>query len=45
MEKKYHTVKTLPKCNRKMAEAEVKSKPLTHMFMITHFPGLVQDLQ
>ena len=35
--KKYHTVGTFPKSNRKITERE-KSIPLTHIYMTTHFP-------
>ena len=46
---KYHTVGTVLKSNRKIIESEKKSIPLTrvhvHVYMIAHFPGLVQILQ
>ena len=39
--KKYHTVRTIPKSNIKIA----KSIPPTHKYMTAHFPGYVQALQ
>ena len=39
--KKYHTVRTFPKSNRKIVERG-KLIPLTHKYMTAHFPGLVQ---
>jgi hypothetical protein len=39
---KYYTAGTIPKSNRKIAEREVKSIPLTHKYMTIHFPGLLQ---
>jgi hypothetical protein len=43
--KKYHTVRTVPKSNGNIVEIEAKSTPLTHLYMTTHSPGLVQTLQ
>jgi hypothetical protein len=34
----YHTVRTVPKSNRKIAETEAKSIPLTHKDMTSHIP-------
>jgi hypothetical protein len=42
--KKYHTVGIVWKSNETIVE-EAESLPLTHKYMITHFPGLVQSLQ
>jgi hypothetical protein len=36
----YHTVRTVPKSNRKIAETEAKSIPLTHIYTTTYFPVL-----
>jgi len=44
MKKKNITVWTIPKSYRKFTE-RAKSIPLTHKYMISHFPGLVQALQ
>ena len=41
--KKYHTVGTIPKSNIKIV-VRGKMIPITHKYMITHFPGLVQIL-
>ena len=41
---KYHTVKTVPKSNRKVMEAETKSILLTCMYMTTHVPVLPQSI-
>ena len=38
---KYYTAGTIPKSNKKIAEREVKSIPLTHKYTTTHFPGLI----
>jgi hypothetical protein len=43
--KNYHPVGTVPKSNEQIIEKEVKSLPLTHIYMTTHFPGLEQALQ
>ena len=43
--KKYDTIKIFLKSNTKMIETEVKSIPLTHIYMTGQFPGLVQALQ
>ena len=40
----YHTVRTVPKSNRKIVERG-KTTPLTHKYMMTHLPGLVQEHQ
>jgi hypothetical protein len=42
--KEYNTVETFPKSQRKYYE-EAKFIPLTHKYMTTHFPGLVQACQ
>jgi len=39
--KKIRNVRTVPKSNRKLTEAEEISIPLTHIYMTTHWPGLV----
>ena len=43
--RKYHTVGTFPKPNRKFVEKGTKCTHLTHKYMTYHFPGLVQSLQ
>jgi hypothetical protein len=45
--RKYHTVGTVPKSNRKLVEREAKSKidTPTRKYMTAHFPVLVQALQ
>ena len=40
--KHYHIVGTVPKSNREVVETEAKKIPLTHIYMTSHFPGLVQ---
>jgi hypothetical protein len=40
--KKYHTIRTVPKSNKKIIETLVK---LMHIYMTSHLPGLVQALQ
>ena len=41
----YHTVGTVPKSNREIVETEAKSTPLTHIYMTSHIPALVQTFQ
>lgn len=43
--KKYHTVRTVPRSNRKSTDTEAKSIPVTNICMKFHFPVLVQALQ
>ena len=43
--KKYHTVGTIQKSNIKMVERVKIYVPLTHKYMTTYFPGMVQTLQ
>jgi hypothetical protein len=38
----YHTVRTVPKSNRKISETQPKYIPLTYIYLIAYFPGLVQ---
>ena len=45
MEKKYHTDWTVPKYNRKIADATAISIPLACKYMTAHFLGLVQAPQ
>ena len=42
--KQYHTIRTVIKSNRKIVKTEGKLILLTHIYMIAHFPGLVQAL-
>ena len=42
--KQYHTVGTVQQSNRKFVKREKKSIPITHKYMTTHSPGLVQAL-
>ena len=44
--KKYHTVGTGPKLNRKIKETDaILKSPNTHLYLTGHFTGLVQTLQ
>ena len=43
--KKYHTVRTISKSNRKIVEMDPKSIPQTNIYMTAHFPGLAKALQ
>jgi len=48
--KKYHTVGTIPKSNRKTAEKQNRCRnthihDVTHIYMTAHFPGSVHGLQ
>ena len=43
--KKYHTMGTVRKSNRKIVETETKLTPITHIYMTIHFPGLAKALQ
>jgi len=44
--RKYHTVGTVPKSNRKIVErGKIKIDTPTHKYMTAHFPVLVQALQ
>ena len=44
--RKYHTVGTVPKSNRKIVErGKIKIDTPTHKYMTVHCPGLVQALQ
>jgi len=42
--KKYYAIRIVSKSNKKIVE-RAKSIHLTHIYMTTHFPGLVQVLQ
>jgi hypothetical protein len=39
MGKKYHTVGSIPKSNRKIVEIEASSILIAHLYMTTHFYG------
>jgi hypothetical protein len=43
--RKYSTIETFLNSNRKIEEIEGNQHPLTHKYMITDIPGLVQTLQ
>ena len=42
--KKYPSVRTVPKSNRNIVETEGKLLALEHIYMIIHFLGLVAEL-
>jgi hypothetical protein len=42
--KYYHTVRIVPKSQRKIVERGAQSIPLTHIYITVHSPGLIQRL-
>ena len=42
---KYNTARTVPNLHKRIVVTEVKSVPLTYIFMTTHFQGLVQTIK
>jgi hypothetical protein len=42
---KYHIVRTVHKSNRKTIDTEVTSVPLTHKYMTTYLPDLLNAIQ
>jgi len=40
----FYTDRTVPKSNSGIVETEIQSMTITHIYMTTHFPGLVQAL-
>ena len=38
----YHSIKIVPASNRKIVETEANLIPLTDLYMISHYPGLVK---
>ena len=42
--KNYHTVRMVPKSQRKIVEGGAQLLPLTHIYITVHSPGLIQRL-
>ena len=45
MKKKYHTIRTVPKYNKKILETEAKPILITQAYMTANSPGFIQTLQ